>query len=199
MCGAPLTVGILTCAAPVLVMRCLVPPPPPRTPLPIVCWPVVPRRLDHRAREARAARLRAPQGRDHERQRLVVRRGECRAAVALLLAVCACPVASSRAAGSPCLRRAFPSCTRSILTEMYLCHACPCQEIEDGNAAAVGVHGSRQQARPLVVDVGSNHGLYALYAALLGADVVAVEPQVRRVCRAGAVLAASPARRCRWC
>jgi hypothetical protein len=27
--------------------------------------------------------------------------------------------------------RAFPSCTRSILTEIYLCHACSCQEIED--------------------------------------------------------------------
>jgi hypothetical protein len=32
MCGAPLTVGILTCAAPVLVMRGLVPPPPPALP-----------------------------------------------------------------------------------------------------------------------------------------------------------------------
>jgi hypothetical protein len=25
--------------------------------------------------------------------------------------------------------RAFPSCTRSILTEIYLCHACSCHEI----------------------------------------------------------------------
>eukprot|EP01043_Picozoa_sp_COSAG02_P066728 COSAG02_NODE_10479_length_1901_cov_0.931298_1_plen_329_part_00 len=32
--------------------------------------------------------------------------------------------------------RAFPSYTRSILTEMYLCHACSCEEIEDGNARA---------------------------------------------------------------
>ena len=27
--------------------------------------------------------------------------------------------------------RAFPSCTRSILTEIYLCHACSDHEIED--------------------------------------------------------------------
>jgi hypothetical protein len=27
--------------------------------------------------------------------------------------------------------RAFSSCTRSILTEIYLCHACSCQEIEE--------------------------------------------------------------------
>jgi hypothetical protein len=33
---------------------------------------------------------------------------------------------------------AFPSCTRSILTEIYICHACSCQEIEDGNAARAG-------------------------------------------------------------
>jgi small GTP-binding protein len=35
--------------------------------------------------------------------------------------------------------RAFPSCARSILTEIYLCHACSCQEIEDGNAARAGM------------------------------------------------------------
>jgi hypothetical protein len=38
-----------------------------------------------------------------------------------------------RAAG---VSRAFPSCTRSIWTEIYLCHACSCHEIEDGNARA---------------------------------------------------------------
>jgi hypothetical protein len=27
----------------------------------------------------------------------------------------------------------FPSWNRSILTEIYLCHACSCHEIEDGN------------------------------------------------------------------
>jgi hypothetical protein len=32
--------------------------------------------------------------------------------------------------------RAFPSWKRSILTEIYLCHACSCHEIEDGNARA---------------------------------------------------------------
>jgi hypothetical protein len=30
--------------------------------------------------------------------------------------------------------RAFPSYTRSILTKIYLCHACSCHEIEDGHA-----------------------------------------------------------------
>jgi hypothetical protein len=29
--------------------------------------------------------------------------------------------------------RAFPSCTWSILAEIYLCHACSHHEIEDGN------------------------------------------------------------------
>jgi hypothetical protein len=38
--------------------------------------------------------------------------------------------------------RAFPSCNRSILTEIYLCHACSYQEIGDGNARTGG-------ARPL--------------------------------------------------
>jgi hypothetical protein len=33
-----------------------------------------------------------------------------------------------------CVSRAFPSCARSILAEIYLRHACSCQEIEDGNA-----------------------------------------------------------------
>jgi hypothetical protein len=35
---------------------------------------------------------------------------------------------------------AFPSCVRSMLTEIYLCHACSCQyfEILSGNAAAGG-------------------------------------------------------------
>jgi hypothetical protein len=31
---------------------------------------------------------------------------------------------------------AFPSCVRSILTEIYLCHACSCHEMLSGNAAA---------------------------------------------------------------
>jgi hypothetical protein len=49
----------------------------------------------------------------------------CRLAVRLFVRVCLCaraPCAVSRA-------WAFPSCTRSILTEIYLCHACPCHEI----------------------------------------------------------------------
>jgi hypothetical protein len=33
-----------------------------------------------------------------------------------------------------CVSRAFPSWNRSILTEIYLCHACSYHEIEDGNA-----------------------------------------------------------------
>ena len=35
----------------------------------------------------------------------------------------------------------------------------------------------RPGERPLVVDVGSNHGLFAIFAARLGADVIAIEPQ----------------------
>eukprot|EP00797_Seminavis_robusta_P009162 Sro1659_g289210.1 n/a (407) ;mRNA; r:9034-10446 len=35
----------------------------------------------------------------------------------------------------------------------------------------------QQQRPPLVLDVGANHGLYSLFAAKLGADVIAVEPQ----------------------
>jgi hypothetical protein len=34
--------------------------------------------------------------------------------------------------------RAFPSCVRSILTEIYLCHAFSCHEMLSGNAAAGG-------------------------------------------------------------
>ena len=37
-------------------------------------------------------------------------------------------------------------------------------------------------ATPLVMDVGSNHGLYSLFAAKLGADVITLEPQ-KRLCR----------------
>eukprot|EP01049_Picozoa_sp_SAG25_P002284 SAG25_NODE_117_length_14819_cov_20.935670_11_plen_74_part_00 len=33
---------------------------------------------------------------------------------------------------------AFPSCVRSILTEIYLCHACSRHEILSGNAAVGG-------------------------------------------------------------
>ena len=40
---------------------------------------------------------------------------------------------------------------------------------------------ARREGNPLVVDVGANHGLYALYAAALGATVIAVEPQ-RSLC-----------------
>ena len=35
---------------------------------------------------------------------------------------------------------------------------------------------------PIVLDIGSNHGLYALYAAPLGASVVVLEPQ-NHLCR----------------
>ena len=38
-------------------------------------------------------------------------------------------------------------------------------------------HTRAQKATPVVVDVGANHGLFALYAAVLGATVIAVEPQ----------------------
>eukprot|EP01047_Picozoa_sp_COSAG01_P026040 COSAG01_NODE_1664_length_9573_cov_31.637429_8_plen_101_part_00 len=34
------------------------------------------------------------------------------------------------------MSRPFPSWNRPILTEIYLCHACSCHEIEDGNGRA---------------------------------------------------------------
>jgi hypothetical protein len=37
--------------------------------------------------------------------------------------------------------QAFPSWNRSMLTEIYLCHACSYQAIEDGNARTGGVVG----------------------------------------------------------
>jgi UDP-glucose 6-dehydrogenase len=41
---------------------------------------------------------------------------------------------------------AFPSFMRPVLTEMYLCHACSCPEIEDGNAPAGRQRGTRPGA-----------------------------------------------------
>ena len=38
-------------------------------------------------------------------------------------------------------------------------------------------HATLPSATPLVMDIGSNHGMYSLFAATLGADVIAVEPQ----------------------
>jgi hypothetical protein len=55
--------------------------------------------------------------------------------------------------------RAFPSCTRSILTETYLCHACSCQEIEDMETpgqvlARVAAHEVRlSDMEPMVSDM----------------------------------------------
>jgi hypothetical protein len=43
------------------------------------------------------------------------------------------------------VRLAFPSWNRSILTEIYLCHACSHHEIEDGNART-GVNGLQRAA-----------------------------------------------------
>ena len=37
-----------------------------------------------------------------------------------------------------CVSRPFPSWNRSILTDIYLCHACSYHEIEDGNGAPGG-------------------------------------------------------------
>jgi hypothetical protein len=49
--------------------------------------------------------------------------------------------------------RAFPSCTRSILTEIYLCRACSCQEIEDGNARAGATRTGSPSAPSAVCDL----------------------------------------------
>jgi hypothetical protein len=42
--------------------------------------------------------------------------------------------ALQRQLGAGAVSRAFPSAARSILTEIYLCHACSYHEVEDGNA-----------------------------------------------------------------
>jgi hypothetical protein len=62
-------------------------------------------------------------------------------------------LARFRAARLVAVSRAFPSCTRSILTEIYLCHACSHHEIVDGNArpggrpAAAATHARRRRRR----------------------------------------------------
>jgi hypothetical protein len=56
--------------------------------------------------------------------------------------------------------RAFPSDTRSILTEMYLCHPCSClsRNIEDGNArAGVELCTLLQQAAAAMVQGAARH------------------------------------------
>jgi hypothetical protein len=40
--------------------------------------------------------------------------------------------------GNMTVSRAFPSWNRSVLTEIYLCHACSYHEVEDGNARTGG-------------------------------------------------------------
>jgi chromosome segregation ATPase len=44
------------------------------------------------------------------------------------------PVARAALAERKKVSGVFPSCVRSILTEIYLCQACSCPEIENGNA-----------------------------------------------------------------
>jgi hypothetical protein len=51
-------------------------------------------------------------------------------------------LSSSNGASAP-----FPSWNRSILTEIYLCHACYYHEIEDGNGAPGGGGGPRSGSR----------------------------------------------------
>ena len=48
--------------------------------------------------------------------------------------------------------------------------------------AIAQAQGRDPTAAPLVLDVGSNHGLFSLFAAALGADVITLEPQ-KRLCR----------------
>jgi hypothetical protein len=49
--------------------------------------------------------------------------------------------------------RPFPSWSQSILTEIYLCHACSCHEIEDGNGRA----GRRATSSPVRFSVLERH------------------------------------------
>jgi|EP01047_Picozoa_sp_COSAG01_P015154 hypothetical protein len=43
----------------------------------------------------------------------------------------------------PAVRRPFPSWSRPILTAIYLCHACSCQEILRRNGRGQGISGNR--------------------------------------------------------
>eukprot|EP01047_Picozoa_sp_COSAG01_P040622 COSAG01_NODE_3434_length_6100_cov_7.180970_3_plen_203_part_00 len=64
------------------------------------------------------------------------------------------------------MSRAFPSCLRSLLTEIYLCHACSCHEIEDGHART-GLRAVRVAAGQAVVREGEAGD--AFYVVLRGA------------------------------
>jgi hypothetical protein len=71
--------------------------------------------------------------------------------------------------------RAFPSWTRSMLTEIYLCHACSCHKIEDGNGRAGGASESRPDAAgaeaPPPQGGGVVRGLCLPRAHLLGISI----------------------------
>lgn len=56
------------------------------------------------------------------------------------------------------VRRVFPSYTRSILTGIHLCHACACQETEDGNAPGQVDDALAHGARLLVGGGGAEEG-----------------------------------------
>eukprot|EP01047_Picozoa_sp_COSAG01_P027867 COSAG01_NODE_1854_length_9053_cov_2.566499_3_plen_422_part_00 len=73
------------------------------------------------------------------------------------------------------MSRPFPSWNRSILTEIYLCHACSYHEIEDGNGRA-GLLASTTSLKLVSIDI--DHG---------GAATVLAHNIHRSTCRAMAV------------
>jgi hypothetical protein len=85
--------------------------------------------------------------------------------------------------------RAFPSWNRSMLTEIYLCHACSYQEIEDGHARA-GTPGRVASTHPryaylaLATDLGSDAHHREL-ASAAGCPWVSAASCRRQPCRGG--------------
>ena len=77
--------------------------------------------------------------------------------------------------GALLVSRAFPACTRSIVTEMCLCQVCSRQEIEDGHAGqTTGAQVLDNQVLPRIVSRWPHP------AALAAANVDELEHVLRR-------------------
>jgi hypothetical protein len=84
--------------------------------------------------------------------------------------------------------RAFPSWKRSILTEIFLCHACSYHETEDGNARAGGT--SAGSARGGVISLRSLD-LGGVLSRPLGDDL-SLQPTQQSALHPNAAIAAAP-------
>eukprot|EP01047_Picozoa_sp_COSAG01_P008474 COSAG01_NODE_335_length_18690_cov_7.693185_2_plen_656_part_00 len=107
-------------------------------------------------------------------QQLAAAAAQHAAEVAELLSAHRAELSASQEACAEAVSRAFPSWNRSILTEIFLCHACSDQEIEDGNGrageAARGADGGAGRA--------AAGGGAAAAAAAGGGDLEAVRGRV---------------------